>query len=188
MTGKFFLPGSRQWIAMRTGPGEAEVLVYWEDITPLHDDYRHYRLPADNTPDLIARWGPDLRLRYANPALAPAPGQPLPALPGKTLAEMGDAGISGPFMAQVQRVFDTGEPLDHFHAWAPPLGERHYHTRLVAERQAGRVASVLSIGRDITTLRVAEVAASAQAQFIAQLVTASPDRGPACASCPCGRP
>ena len=158
VTGEFYLPASQQWLEMTTDPsGAAEVLVYWQDITRVVTTRQQYQALADNTPDALARWNPDLRLRYANPAMEAKVGQPLAALLGKTLPEVGvAAAIAGPFEAAVQRVFATGQPQQHFNTLPTPQGERHYQTRLVPEVHDGELHTVLSIAHNITELKQAE--------------------------------
>jgi PAS domain S-box-containing protein len=157
VVGEFFLPDCQQWVEMSTDPGETEVLVYWQDITRVKTQQRRYLALADNIPDVITRWGPDLRLRYANASLEIKTGQPLAAMLGKTFPEMGvPASITNPYTEKLQRVFTTGQPLDHYNTFPTPHGERHYHSRIVPEIHNGEVRFVLSIAHDITELKQAE--------------------------------
>lgn len=177
ITGEFFLPYCQQWLEMTTVPGETEVLVYWQVITRLIAKRQQYQALADNTPDALARWDTDLRLRYANPAMEANVGQPLAALLGKTLREIGvPTSIAEPYAAAVQRVFATGQPQRHTNTLPTPQGEQYYHTRLVPELHDGQVYTVLSITHNITELKQAELEVAAQAHFSAQLAAASPDR------------
>jgi|GEM_PF-7119097 len=75
VAGEFFLPHCQRWIEMTTQPGATQVLVYWQDVTRLMTLHQQYRALADNSPDAISRWGPDLRLQYANPALGAQAGR-----------------------------------------------------------------------------------------------------------------
>ncbi|RZK63205.1 MAG: PAS domain S-box protein, partial [Hymenobacter sp.] len=175
--GEFYLPACQQWLEMTTHPAGAEVLVYWQDITQVVTKRQQYHALAENSPDALARWDTDLRLRYANPALEAQAGQPLAALLGKTLPELGvPAALAGPYAAAVQRVFGTGQPQLHFTAFSGPQGEQYYQTRLVPELHDGQVHTVLAIAHNVTELKQAELAAAAQAHFSAQLATALPDR------------
>jgi PAS domain S-box-containing protein len=176
VVGTFFLPGREQWIEMTTAPGPDAVLVYWQDITRLMNQRQQYQALAENTPDVLTRWGPDLRLRYANPALVTKTGQPVPALLGKTFAEMGaPAAIVGPYMAKLQRVFDTCQPLEHFNAFPTPQGERYYHSRLVAELHDGHVHTVLAIARDVTALQQANTKLHANQELLQAVFDATLD-------------
>ncbi|ALW86909.1 hypothetical protein AUC43_18590 [Hymenobacter sedentarius] len=157
VTGEFFLPDCQEWIAMSTQPAEAEVLVYWQDITQQREQHRQYLALADNIPDVITRWDADLRLRYANPALQARTGLSAAALIGKTLAEMEVPGANlEHFTKKLQCVFDTGEPQTHYNQYTTPAGEQHFYSRLVPEFVDGRVHRVLVIARDITELKQAE--------------------------------
>jgi two-component system NarL family sensor kinase len=155
--GEYFLPYCQQWLEMHTEPGESETLVFWQDITRIKQNQQQFQTLAHNVPDVLTRWGPDLRLRYANPALEEKTGQPLSALLGKTFMEMGaPASIAAPYTAKLQQVLDTGQPVEHHNLFPTPGGERHYHSRLVPERLDGHVTSVLAIARDITAAQHAE--------------------------------
>jgi two-component system NarL family sensor kinase len=157
LMGEYFLPYCQQWVEVRTEPGDPETLVFWQDITRIKQKQQQFQTLAHNVPDVLTRWGPDLRLRYANPALEEKTGQPLSALLGKTFPEMGaPTSITGPYTAMLQQVFDTGQPVEHYNPFPTPQGERHYHSRLVPERLDGRVESVLAIARDITATQHAE--------------------------------
>ena len=150
-TGEYFLPYCQRWVEVGTEPSATELLVFWQDITRIKQKQQRFQTLAHNIPDVLTRWGPDLRLSYANPALADKTGQPLSALLGKTFVEMGaPAAIAEPYMAKIQLVFDTGQPVEHHNSFPTPHGERHYHSRLVPERLDGHVESVLAIAHDIT--------------------------------------
>lgn len=151
VVGEYFLPYCQRWVEMRTEPGDTEMLVFWQDVTRVKQKQQQFQTLAHNVPDVLTRWGPDLRLRYANPALEGKTGQPLGALLGKTFPEMGAPdSITGPYNAKLQQVFDTGQPVEHYNSFPTPQGERHYHSRLVPEHLDGHVESVLAIARDIT--------------------------------------
>jgi PAS domain S-box-containing protein len=149
-----FLPQQAHWIsflATRRGGGW---VLYGQDITPQKQCEQQYQALAENTPDVLTRWTPDLRLRYANAAFATKTGQSVSTLLGRTFAEMGAAAdITGPYMAALQRVFDTGQPQEHFNAFVGPHGTLYYHSRLVPELREGQIETVLGIARDITALR-----------------------------------
>jgi two-component system NarL family sensor kinase len=177
VAGEFYLPYCQQWLEMSTDPTETQVLVYWQDITRVVTKRQRYQALADNTPDALSRWDADHRLLYANPAMEAKIRQPLAAMLGKTLPELGvPPSIAGPYVAAVQRVFDTGQPQLHFNAFPGSQDEQYYQMRLVPELHDGQVHTVLSIAHNVTELKQAELAAAAQAHFNAQLALASPDR------------
>ena len=155
-----YLPQSGQWVALSATRQPGGWVLYGQDITPQKRREQQYQALAENTPDVLTRWGPDLRLRYANAAFADKSGATLAELRGRTNREMGQPeDISGPYMAALQRVFDTGQPQEHFNSFPMPHGEVHYHSRLVPELRNGRVETVLGIARDITAIKQNEAAA-----------------------------
>jgi PAS domain S-box-containing protein len=171
VVGEFLLPQSQQWIAMLSDPQATGKVVYWQDITARKVREMQYEALAENIPDVITRWNKDLRLCYANSALEKQIGLPVPRLLDLTFGEMGAAkALAGPFMAQLQRVIDTGQPQSHQYTFPTPHGERHYDARLVPELRDDGVITVLAIARDITGLKQAETEALAQQQHLATAV------------------
>ena len=165
-----FLPLHEQWLAFSATRQPGGWIIYGQDITSQKRREQQYQALADNTPDVLTRWTPDLRLRYANAAFAHKVGTPLPELLGLTNREMGQPEeIAGPYMATLQRVFDTGQPQEHFNHFPTPQGEVYYYSRLVPELRDGQVETVLGIARDVTTLHQAEQAAR-QSQALLQSV------------------
>ncbi|MBF9144076.1 PAS domain-containing protein [Hymenobacter properus] len=149
-----FLAGQELWISLSAARQPGGWALYGQDITPQKQREQQYQTLAENTPDVLTRWTPDLRLRYANAALAAKMGQPLEALLGRTFAEMGaPADITGPYMAALQRVFATGRPQEHYHPFPGSYGPAYFFSRLVPELRDGQVETVLGIARDITELK-----------------------------------
>ncbi|MFD1874449.1 PAS domain-containing protein [Hymenobacter bucti] len=149
-----FLAQTAQWISLSATRRAGGWVLYGQDITPQKQREQQYQTLAENTPDVLTRWTPDLRLRYANAAFAAKTGQSVSALLGRTFAEMGASyDITGPYMAALQRVFETGQPQEHSNPFAGPHGPVYYHSRLVPEVRDGQVATVLGIARDITELK-----------------------------------
>jgi two-component system NarL family sensor kinase len=175
--GEFHLPYCQRWIEMTTDPGAEEILVYWQDVTRTVAKRQQYQALADHTPDALARWDTNLRLRYANPALEASAGQVLPRLLGKTPDEIGALPFfSNAFSARLHQVLATGQPQQSFHTFRSAQGAQYYLTQLVPELHDGRIQTVLSITHDVTELKQAELTAAAQAHFSEQLTTTSPDR------------
>ena len=149
-----WLPELAEWIALSAARQPGGWVLYAQDITPQKQREQQYQTLADNTPDVLTRWTPDLRLHYANGAFAAKAGQPLSALLGRTFSEMDvPTEVTGPYMAALRRVFDTGQPQEHYNPFPTPHGTTYYYSRLVPELRDGRVATVLGIARDITELR-----------------------------------
>jgi PAS domain S-box-containing protein len=153
-----YLPQSEQWVTLTSARQPmGELLVYWQDITPQKQREQQYQALAENTPDVLTRWDPALRLLYANAAFAAKAGQPLSALLGHPFTDMGlPAEITGPYQAVLQRVFDTGQPQEHYNIFPGPHGPIHYHSRLVPELRDGQLETVLGIARDISELKRTE--------------------------------
>jgi len=152
-THEVFLPAHAQWIAFTATAQPEGWVLYGQDITAQKQREQQYQALAKNTPDVLTRWTPDLRLCYANPALTAKVGAPLPALLGKTKREMGlPEQVAGAYMAALQRVFDTGQPQELFHPLPTPHGTMTYHSRLVPELRDGEIETVLGIARDLTEL------------------------------------
>jgi PAS domain S-box-containing protein len=109
-----------------------------------------------NAPDVIGRFGRDLRLRDANPAFEAALGRPPARLLGRTPAELGLGPEAAAWDGAILRAFRSGAPVAAELALDGPAGRREYEARLVPERRGGRVATVLAILRDVTEQAAAE--------------------------------
>lgn len=113
----------------------------------------------NNSPDIIARLDRDLCHVYVSPAIVAVTGQPPSAFLGKTNPEMGfPESVCRIWESNMRRAFITAqEQRQEFSFWAIDGTVRHYESRLVPELDAdGRVASLLTITRDVTSLRQAE--------------------------------
>jgi PAS domain S-box-containing protein len=111
---------------------------------------------ADSMPDAILRFDRELRILFANQAVAAGLGVPMDRLVGKTRTEFGRASDDA---ASIDRhlleVFRTGSP-DQFERRCEP-GGRDCEVRLVPERGPhGEIETVLAIARDITERKHAE--------------------------------
>ncbi|MGI4872563.1 MAG: PAS domain-containing protein [Janthinobacterium lividum] len=170
-----FLPHQEQWIALTAARQPGGWALYGQDITLQKQREQQYQALAENTPDVLTRWTPDLRLRYANAAFATEAGVPLGELLGHTNREMGQSeNLAGPYMAALQRVFDTGQPQEHFNQFPTAQGEVQYYSRLIPELRDGQIDTVLSIARDVTTLRQAEQAAQHSRALLQSVFEAVP--------------
>ncbi|ODU48713.1 MAG: hypothetical protein ABS92_07795 [Thiobacillus sp. SCN 63-374] len=120
---------------------------------------REFHSLAENLPDIVSRFDSELRRVYVNPEVEKSTGMSRQTLLGKTYAELGVPDKEVEIWTNaLRRVFLTGEPEVFEFGFTTKGGVvRHYHTRAVPECDAsGKVASVLTIARDISTLKGAE--------------------------------
>jgi PAS domain S-box-containing protein len=127
--------------------------------TRIHDRQEALRALVENTPDIISRWDRDLRRIYVNPAIERATGRPASAFIGRTSREIGmPAQVVDRWEMVANQVFRTGREQTIELAYETPDGVREYETRITPELAAdGTVATVLSVGRDITDQRRADL-------------------------------
>ncbi|WP_051569108.1 PAS domain-containing sensor histidine kinase [Alkaliphilus transvaalensis] len=118
----------------------------------------NYRSMVENSPDLIIRVDKHLQLLYTNKVVEKEFGVSKSNLIGKTLIELNStADYFSKWVMAVKRVFDTCEELTFESLQPSPYGFKHFHIRLVPERNdEGDIESVLSIGRNITEIKEAE--------------------------------
>lgn len=117
---------------------------------------REARTLIENTPDTIARYDRDCRRTFVNPAFAAQVEGGGAALLDKTPMEFPGGLNSDMYEAKIKAVFASGENDELELHWHDREGrEICSHVRLTAEREAaGKVVSVLGIGRDITELNM----------------------------------
>ncbi|MCX6065499.1 MAG: PAS domain S-box protein, partial [Chloroflexi bacterium] len=127
-----------------------------------------YRMLAENSPDLIARFDTNLRHLYVNPAAARAGRLSASEYTGKSIAE---SGVQEPdasrWEERIREVLHSGEMLDVVDTFSTPDGNHYFHTRLVPEFAPDRsIRSVLSIARDITErMRADEALKNSDARY-----------------------
>ncbi len=119
-----------------------------------------FRLFADKFPDIIARYDPELRLIYVNPALEKLTGLTSSAMIGKTHAEVGvEAGLASHWDNILAEVFRTGESASTEFVYQGQADVRYFQTWIVPGAEPdGSVRSVFTISRDITGLKELEKA------------------------------
>lgn len=147
--------------------GMRHALLSFTDITErtrmeekLATSEREFRTLAENSPDAIARYDLLCRRIYVNPALERMAGQSADHLAGRTPLEASSVNreIGLKVQTAVQQVLDRGDSMD-IELSSKDTGNvmRHLQIRFVPEFDAnGKIASVLGITRDITSLRKAE--------------------------------
>lgn len=114
---------------------------------------QEFQALVDNAPDVIARFDRNLRYLYANPANESAIGVEQGECLGKTWGELGlPQEAAEPWQHSAHAVFEHGEAVTiECGIEIPQLGLRHFHVRMVPERDMeNRVVSVLVIARDIS--------------------------------------
>jgi len=118
----------------------------------------NFRTLAENSPDIIVRFNREKRHIYANPAASKVYERPQEEIIGKTYRELGMDPVKIKFCEEnCERVFTSGRPEIMEFKYRSPQGKEYYfNTQLVPEFAERDVISVLSISRDITSLKKAE--------------------------------
>lgn len=119
-----------------------------------------YRALAENNQDIIVRYNKEHRHTYVNSAIMHATGRSAESYIGKTAREAGFPDhLCKLWNKGVDHVFTTGEPyFDTFEIVSMDGNIRTIDWRVFPERSnSGSVESVISVSRDITERRQAEV-------------------------------
>jgi PAS domain S-box-containing protein len=115
---------------------------------------REFRTLIENSPDLIMRFAPDLKIEYVNPAVEIVLGIVPQMLIGKRFREAGlPEEIYAPWETSVQKIFQTGRQDATELQYQSVRGLRAYHARLVPQMGEHGVEHVAVILRDITELK-----------------------------------
>jgi len=122
-----------------------------------------FRVLVENAPDLIIRFGDDLRIVYANPAIERVTGTAAESLIGRTSADLGILEALLPtWELLLGQVWRTGREQAYELTLHIATGERVFDSRIIPELGPdGSVQSVLTISRDVTEQRRAEADRSA---------------------------
>jgi PAS domain S-box-containing protein len=126
----------------------------------LYDAQQVFRIMVENSPDIIARYGRDCRRTYVNPtylrvaevsqqellATTPLQHSPLPAASAAELQNLLHRVIESGHAEAVDIIWPKADNIDHwYNIYAFPEFDRE-----------GRVASVMTVSRDITDRKHAE--------------------------------
>ncbi|MFC0141088.1 PAS domain S-box protein [Erwinia mallotivora] len=126
-----------------------------------HVREQEFRVLVENSPDMVVRFGTDLKCQYANPAALRHLNLSAEDLRGRSIRELlGDLSCVGHIERLIKEVVSTqieaeGELVES----DSPLtgGTVINHTRCVPEfDQHGNLESVMVVGRDITAIHYAE--------------------------------
>ncbi|HYG69136.1 MAG TPA: PAS domain-containing protein, partial [Anaeromyxobacteraceae bacterium] len=141
-----------------------------ELVAALRRRERELATLAANTPDPIARYDRDLRLRYVNPATVREAGRPREAIVGRTLEEAFPE-LAPALVPQLRRVLAGEGVIEVEFEFLGPGGARTWHSRVVPELDdAGAVVGILAVSRDVTARRRVEEALRASEQRFRALV------------------
>lgn len=177
--------GRVRWMHTRIVPelapkGEVvSLLSISRDIDELKRSEQLFRTLTENFPDFIVRFDSECRHIYVNPAVSSAFGIAQEDFIGKRLDELGLAGEPGQnaqLEARIRRTFAEGVPNEYEARWRTGDDWHVFEVRHVPEKdEEGKVVSVLGIARDITRLRMAELALSDSERAYRTLVENAPD-------------
>lgn len=134
---------------------------------------QEYKALVENSPDIIARLDTQGLYLYVNPASEPIINRPAETLLGTGVAEQAFSPNDKEIIYNaINSTLETGkEAVVEFSYPSPTKGEVYYQARIVPEyNEAGEIVSVLTIARDITSLKEAQIALvkSQEALFQAQ--------------------
>ncbi len=121
----------------------------------LYQREREFRTLVENSPDIIVRYGSDLRRQYVNPAFAAMIEGGTAALLGRTPSEYPAHSDAAIFERKLGEVFARGRTLEYEVNWKNGNGSEICNLFILTPEfgEDGVVESVLGVGRDITELR-----------------------------------
>jgi diguanylate cyclase (GGDEF)-like protein/PAS domain S-box-containing protein len=119
-----------------------------------HTREHETRTLIDNSSDTISRYNNECRRIFVNIAFGKIVDGGMAALLGKTPTECPGGPNADLYEAKIRDVFETGLNSEFELSWTNKDGREIYsHIRITAEcDKAGKVVSVLTVGRDITEL------------------------------------
>lgn len=138
---------------------------------------RRIRAITENSPDIIVRFDLEGRRTYVNPKAATLFNAEKLHFLGKTLSDTTPVIDKAAFETHLLAVIRTGVERSFETAYRTASGETGWaHMRMVPEvDDKGSIASVLSIGRDITERKHMEKRLADSYSFLNQIVDAIPD-------------
>ncbi len=115
---------------------------------------------AENTPDILTRFDPELRYVFVNSAKEAAIGLRRGEFLGRTMRDLGiSSDLCDLWEDAIRFVFRTQKPQSIEFGYQGPAGVRQYATRLVPEfGPSGKIEFVLGVTQDVTERKCAEEA------------------------------
>ena len=151
--------GLTGWFELSLQPVPEGIFILSLDITErkraeeiLRQREIEFRSLAENIPDIVARFDPDLRHIYINGVIEKITGIPAESFIGKTNRDLPlPEGQTALWDENLQGVFEQGEARTIEFEFPSVAGLRYFESQLVPEiGETGDVERVLSIARDIT--------------------------------------
>ena len=123
----------------------------------LAESERRYRALSETSPDFVFVYDRELRVRYLNSTSVKAFRRTPEELTGAGITELFDAVIADRMSSGLRRVFESGEARHAELEWLGPWGQKWLATWLVPIKdEAGAVAEVFGVSRDVTDLKQAQ--------------------------------
>ncbi len=131
-----------------------------------------FRMLAENSPDIIARFDQAHRLTYLNHSIERLTGVSVATLPGRQLDELPVFGkLTASWHAAIDLTLAGSDATLAFSHEADDGARYDFQARLVPERNArGHIVSALGIARDVTAIKLAEREAQQRAVLAEQLI------------------
>lgn len=158
-------------------PAEGLSLIRARDVTEaqraegrLRRREHDFRTLAENSPDVIIRYGLDLRAVYCNREIEERVAVTAQHIVGRTPLETSPPGLRGleAYQRQLQRTLDTGEGGQAELLVPHPNGELRVHAVVMAPEfdAQGAVCGAIAVGRDVTEqVRVRQALARKEREF-----------------------
>lgn len=153
------------WYGCHCYPSKEGLTVFFSDITEtkkveesLKESEAKFKTLAENAPDAIMRFDPDLRVLYLNPVDLAATGKTLEEFVGKTNEEMGmPPELCELWNDMFEKARKSRQSQEVEFDFDTPTGMKTFNLRIVPEfSDKGSLVSFLGISRDITERKKAE--------------------------------
>ncbi|WP_242927209.1 PAS domain S-box protein [Pontibacter vulgaris] len=117
-----------------------------------------WRTLVQNTPDIIARFNPEMELIFVSDSVFPETGLKAKNILGKHVDQIGVPETAYlPVIENVKAVFRTGKQMHNYISLDTPTGVKHFYLIAVPEFGAnGRIKTVLTLSRNITDAKLKE--------------------------------